>query len=179
MRKIVLTFGLIAGAVMSAMMIITQQFHDEIGFERTGLVVGYATMVLAFVMVYVGIRSYRDNVAGGSVTFGRAFGVGLLIALVATVCYVATWEVIYYNFAPDFADKYAAHVIEKARHSGASEAQIAVQVKKMADFKEMYRNPLINIAFTVLEPLPVALLVTLISAGVLSRKRRGISPAVA
>ena len=62
-------------------------------------------MVLAFLLIYFGIRSYRDNVAGGTVRFGRAFAVGALIATVASVCYVATWEVIYFNFAPDFAAK--------------------------------------------------------------------------
>ena len=42
----------------------------------------------------------------------------------------------------------------------------------MAAFAEQYKNPLINIAYTYLEPLPVALLFTLVSAGMLSRKRR-------
>ena len=172
MRKIVLTFGLIAGGILSAMMAITFPFHDRIGFENTGLIVGYTSMVLAFLMVFVGVKSYRDNVAGGQVTFGRAFKVGLLITAVASACYVATWEVIYYKFAPDFTEKYAAHEVEKARASGATEAQIAATTARMEKFKEMYRNPLVNIALTLLEPLPVGIVFTLVAAGVLSRKRR-------
>ena len=171
MRKIVLTFGLIAGAFLSAMMLITLPFHDEIGFDNS-LIVGYTTMVLAFLMVFFGVRSYRDNVAGGSVTFGRAFIVGLMITAVASVCYVATWELVYSKLAPDYLDKYAAYSLEKARKSGATDAQIAAKTKEMAEFKEMYKNPVINIAFTFLEPLPVGLLFTLVAAGVLSRKRR-------
>ena len=42
----------------------------------------------------------------------------------------------------------------------------------MAQFKEMYANPLINAAFTILEPLPVGVLISLISAGVLRRGRQ-------
>jgi hypothetical protein len=129
-------------------------------------------MVLAFLMVFFGVRSYRDNVAGGSVTFGRAFMVGLMITAVASVCYVATWELAYSKLAPDYLDKYAAYSVEKARKSGATDAQIDAKTKEMAEFKEMYKNPLINIAFTLLEPLPVGLLFTLVAAGVLSRKRR-------
>ena len=170
MRKIVLTFGLIAGAIMSAMMLIALPFQDRIGFER-GAIVGYTSMVLAFLMVYVGVRTYRDNVAGGSVRFGRAFLVGLLITLVATACYVATWEVIYYKLAPDFSDKYAAYVVQKAKQSGAPQAEIDAKLKQMAAFKEAYQNPLVNIAYTFLEPLPVGLLFTLVAAGVVSRKR--------
>jgi hypothetical protein len=171
MRKIVLTFGLIAGVILSAMMLLTLPFHDQIGFDR-GLIIGYTTMVLAFLMVFVGVKSYRDNVAGGRVTFGRAFTVGLLITAVATVCYVATWEVINYQLAPDFADKYAAYVVDKARRSGATDAEIAEKTREMAEFKEKYRNPLVNVALTSLEPLPVGILFTLIAAGVLTRKRR-------
>lgn len=178
MRKIVLTFGLIAGAILSAMMLITLPFHDQIGFDR-GAIVGYTTMVLAFLMVFFGVRSYRDNVAGGSVTFGRAFIVGLMITAVASVCYVATWELVGYKLAPDYLDKYAAYSVEKARKSGATDAQIAAKTKEMAEFKEMYKNPLVNIAYTLLEPLPVGLLFTLVAAGVLSRKRRAGSVATA
>jgi hypothetical protein len=44
----------------------------------------------------------------------------------------------------------------------------------------MYKNPLVNIAFTFLEPLPVGLIFSLVTAGVLSRKRRaGVTEAAA
>ena len=171
MRKTVLNFGLIAGAILSAMMLVTIPFQDQIGFDK-GAIIGYTTMVIAFLMVFFGVKSYRDNVAGGSVTFGRAFIVGLMITLVASACYVATWQLVYHKLAPDFVDKYAAYAMEKAKKSGATAEQIAAQKKEMADFIELYRNPLINIAITLLEPLPVGLVFTLVTAGVLSRKRR-------
>src|SRR5215210_635081 len=107
MKKTVLTFGLISGAILSAMMLATLPFHDAIGFDRA-LVVGYTTMVIAFLLIFFGVRSYRDNVAGGSVRFGRAFAVGALIGAVASVCYVATWEVAYSRLAPDYLTKYQA-----------------------------------------------------------------------
>lgn len=171
MRKIVLTFGLIAGAMLSAMMLLTIPFMDKIGFEK-GEIIGYTTMVLAFLMIYFGVKSYRDNVAGGSVTFGRAFLVGLAITMVASSCYVATWQVVYYKFAPDFLEKYSAFAMEKAKKSGASEAKIAATRKEMAEFVAFYKNPFANIAMTFLEPLPIGLLFALGSAGILSRKRR-------
>ncbi len=178
MRKIVLTFGLIAGAILSAMMLLTIPFADRIGFDK-GAIIGYTTMVLAFLMVYFGVRSYRDNVAGGSVSFGRAFSVGLLIVVIASVCYVATWQFIYYRVTPDFMEKYSAYTLEAARKGGASEAEITAKAEEMAKFSEMYKNPLVNIGFTFLEPLPVGLVFTLVTAGVLSRKRRAAEPAVA
>ena len=174
MRKIVLTFGLIAGAILSGMMLISMSLVDRIGFDK-GEVIGYTTMVLAFLMVFFGVKSYRDNVAGGTIRFGRAFKVGLLITIIACICYVATWQLIYYQLVPDFSDKYAAYAVEKARLSGASEAELATRTQEMASFREMYRNPLVNIAITLLEPLPIGLLATLMTAGVLSRKRQAAS----
>jgi hypothetical protein len=178
MKRTVWTFGLISGAILSAMMLLTIPFMDEIGFDR-GMVVGYTTMVLAFLLVFFGVRSYRDNVAGGSVGFGRAFTVGALIALIASACYVATWQVLYFKFQPDFLAKMQAYRIEKAQASGDSPAEIQALVVEMEKFAEMYQNPAINAAITFLEPLPVGLIFALVTAGVLSRRRRSEAPGLA
>jgi len=173
MKNTVLKYGLISGALISLMMLLTIPFHDQIGFGISGLVVGYTTMVLAFLLIYFGVRSYRDTVGGGTVRFGRALAIGVLIAAVSSACYVATWEVMYFKFMPDFMDKYSAHEVAKARSSGASEEQIASRKAEMEKLAVMYRNPLYNSALTFMEPLPVGLLIALISAGVLSRRRKG------
>ena len=170
MKRIVLTFGLISGALLSIMMLATIPFMDRIGFDK-GEIIGYTTMVLAFLMVFFGIRSYRDTVLDGTIGFGRAFQVGILITLISCVCYVATWQVIYYKMAPDFGEKYTAHVIEKARASGATEQQLAAQKAQMAQFMELYKNPLFNVAITFVEPFPVGLVITIVCAGILRRKR--------
>ena len=171
MKKIVLTFGLIGGAIMSAMFLITYPFHDAIGFDRA-LIIGYTSIVLAFLLIFFGVRSYRDNVGGGRIGFGRALGVGTLIALVTSLCYVAMWEVAYFTFAHDYMDKYQAHELEKARAKGDSEEAIARQQAEMEKFEAMYQNPLINAAMTLAEPLPVGLVVALVTAGILSRRRK-------
>jgi len=171
MKKTVLTFGLIGGAVMAVMMFATLPFVDRIGFDK-GFIIGYTTMILAFMMVFFGIRSYRENIGQGHISFGRGFAVGILITLIACVCYVVAWEILYFNFMPDFLDKYSAYVIEKARASGASQQAIDAQVQQMKSFKAMYANPLINAAMTFTEPFPVGLLVTLISAAILRKKTK-------
>ena len=175
MRKTVLTFGVISGAISSAMMLLTLPLLDRIGFDR-GMILGYSLIVLSFLLVFFGVRSYRDDVAGGTVGFGRALAVGLLITLVSCAFYVATWELIYYKLAPGFGDKYAAHIIEKERAAGATPEQLQATAQRMEEFKKLYQNPLVNIAFTFVEPFPIGFLVSLISAGVL---RRRAGPALA
>jgi hypothetical protein len=175
MNKTVIKYGLISGVLASAMMMLTMNFHDQIGFGAAGLVLGYTTMVLAFLLIYFGVRSYRDTVGGGTVGFGRALAIGVLIAAISSACYAATWEVIYYKYMPDFMEKYSAHQLEKVRANGASEAEIAAEKAEMDKFAEMYKNPVYNVGITLMEPLPVGLLVALISAWVLSRrKKRGV-----
>lgn len=168
MKKTVLTFGLLSGAVSSVMMLVTTPFWESIGFDRAEIV-GYTTIIASFLLVFFGIRSYRERV-GGSLTFTRGFAVGILITLVSSTCYVATWQLVARRFAPDFIDKYQAHLIDKAKAAGATPAELDEKAREMAQFKEWYANPFLNVAFTFLEPFPIGLAVTLISAAVLRRK---------
>lgn len=179
MKKTVLTFGLISGVIISVLMVAAIPFHDQIGFDR-GYVVGYTSMLAGFLLIYFGVRSYRDNVAGGSVKFGRAFAVGALIALISSAMYTATWEVVYFGgFMPDFLPKYQAHVIEKARADGATQQELDAKTAQLKSMAAAYQNPVLNAGMTLLEPLPVGLLIALISAAVVSRKRRTEGPMAA
>src|ERR1700732_3299988 len=121
MKKTVLTFGLISGVLSSLMMVATVPFLHKIGLNK-GLVIGYTAIVLSFLLVFFGIRSYRDNAGNGQITFSKAFAVVIAITLISCIFYVVTWEVLYFNFLPDFMDKYDAHMIEKVKASGAGPA---------------------------------------------------------
>ena len=171
MKQIVLKFGLISGAIFVAMMVTTMPFMDQIGFQY-GEIIGYTSLVVAFLFVFFGIRSYRENVGNGYITFGRAFKVGILITVIACLCYVISWQIIYYGFVPDFGEKYSQYLIEKSRAAGASPEQIANEAAEMQRFWAIYKNPVYNFLITFfVEPFPVGLLITVISALIL-RKRR-------
>jgi len=174
MKRIVLIFGLISGVLCSAMMAASVALSDRIGHGLGSYVLGYTIIVLSFLLVFFGIRSYRENVGDGAITFARGFTVGILITLITCVCYVVTWEIVYYNFMPDFMDKYAAHMVEKAKASGLSQAQLQAQLAQIERSRELYANPLYNSAITFMEPFPVGLVITLISAAVLRKKRVGM-----
>jgi uncharacterized protein DUF4199 len=172
MKRIVLTFGLISGAVLAAMLIITMPFADKIGFGTGGMILGFTTMILAFLLVFFGIRSYRETVGNGEISFFKALGVGLLIMVVANLCYVVTWEIIYFNFLPEFGPKYTAHAIETVRASGKSPEEIAREIEKVKWMMNLYNNSvLFSAAVSFIEPTPVGIPMTLISA-LLLRKRR-------
>jgi hypothetical protein len=177
LKKTILTFGVISGVISSLMMIATVPFMERIGSDR-GYVLGYTTIILSLLLVFFGVRSYRDNVAKGQITFGKAFLVGLAITVISCLFYVATWEIIYFNFMPDFMDKYGAQVIQKMQASGATAAAIQQQTEQLDKLKVLYKNPFFNMAMTFIEPFPVGLVITFISAAFL-RKKAPSQPAVA
>ncbi len=175
MKKTVLTFGLIGGVIISVLTAATIPFAKQIGFDKAEFV-GYTIMLLSFLMVFFGIRSYRENVGHGQISFGRAFAVGSLITLVISACFVLTWEILYFNFLPNFATDYTNYLVEKMKAAGQSQQAIDAQVQQMRDFKQLYDNPLINAAITLIEPVPVGLLMTLISSLLLRKKGTDSSP---
>jgi hypothetical protein len=151
------------------MMAITLPFAHKIGFNSS-LLLGYTTIVLSLLLVYFGVRSYRDNVNSGQITFGKAFAVGICITLISCLCYVVAWEVIYFNFLPNFMEEYGAHALERAKVAGASDATLLKQAEELKKSKEMYNNVFYNAALTFTEPFPVGLVITLLSAALLRRK---------
>jgi hypothetical protein len=169
MKKTVLTFGLISAAVSIGLMLASLPFLNTHGYETMD-VIGYASMVAAALLVFFGIRSYRENAADGRLTFGRGLVVGLLITLISTLCYVVAFQLVYFKFVPDFGERFAACMVECARASGASAQEIDQTAKQAEMFKGMYDNPAANAALTFAMSFPIGLLASVTSAAIL-RKR--------
>ena len=173
MKKNILIYGLIAGAVVSTLMLFSVNYisHCEGNVDYgTSMLIGYASMLLAFSLVFVGIRNYRDKYNGGVISFGKAFKIGILIVLIASTIYVAAWLIDYFFFIPDFAEKYSAHMLDELKAKGASQMEIDKQTKEMANFCRMFKNPFFNAMMTYVEILPVGVIATLISSLILKRK---------
>jgi hypothetical protein len=170
MKKNVIVFGLISGFIVSAWMVGGVAWCYSSGNFEGNMLLGYASMILAFSLVFVGVKNYRDKYNSGIISFGKAFRVGLYITLVASTMYVLVWLVDYYVFIPDFMDKYSAHVISRALNSGARADEIAAKTKEINSMKEMYSTPLMVVLLTYMEIFPVGLIISVITALILKRK---------
>ena len=171
MKKIVLVFGSIAGVIVGGMFFATYPLHENgILTPEYGMLVGYTTMIIALSLIFFGVKSYRDNQLNGAISFGKAFGVGLLITLVAGVIYALTWEVMFNTLASDYLQKFNAYSLQKMKDAGASVAELAVKQKEMKEFDEMYKNPIVRFGFTLAEISPVGILISLVSASLLRKK---------
>lgn len=172
MKKSILIYGLIAGLIVTAWMIagMFKLFgSDFIG----GMLVTYSTMLVAFSLIFVSVKGFRDKQNNGVITFGKAFRMGLMITLIASTIYVLVWMTDYYFFIPDFFKWYSAHEVAEMKASGASAADIQKQVTLVQGYAEVYKNPFYNAMYTYLEILPVGLLVSVIAALILRRKPAG------
>ncbi len=167
MKRIILVYGLIAGTIVGSMFFITMPLYEKgILTMENGELVGYSTMIVALSLIFFGIKSYRDNHLQGSITFGKALKVGLLITLIASLIYAITWEVIY-NTMTDFVTQMGDKYFEKLKAEGSTQAEID-------EYKAIYENPFIRFAMTLMEIAPVGILISLLSAGLL--RIRGFLP---
>jgi hypothetical protein len=169
MNKIILRYGLIAGAVAALLMLCTGLYlrsnPDFSGME----VWGFGGIILSMLFVFIGVRVYREEECNGQISFWSAFKVGGLIALIACVCYALAWMVVSAWLMPNFMDVYAEKTLEGMRLAQKSEAEIQAATADMEHYKALYANPLYKFLLTLMEPSPVAVLVTLVSAFALKK----------
>jgi hypothetical protein len=173
MKKNVLVFGIISGLVISIFMsisMISMSKNPQAEYGMNSMVIGYLSMLIAFSLIFVAVKNYRDKQNGGFISFGQAFKMGLLIALIGSTIYVITWALVYNLYLPDFMDKSVESMIKQAKPE-----ELQAVTKQAQEYKNMYKNPFMFTFMTYMEILPVGLIVSLITALILKRKK----PAVA
>jgi hypothetical protein len=167
MRRIILTYGIIGGIIVSTLMLLN--ISSGIDWEN-GYLKGYTVMVIALSTIFFAVKTYRDKHLGGAISFGKAFLMGLCITLVASTLYVASWMVYSSVSKQDYMQEYYEHEKAELEKSHKSPAEVQAELQEMRKFQEMYKNPVVKIGFTYVEILPVGLLISLICAGVLRRR---------
>lgn len=172
MKKIVIICGIVGGLIAGGWAVLFIALaKDNLEKFDNGEIYGYTAMILAFSLVFVGVKNYRDKHLGGAISFGNAFKVSMLIVAIASTVYVVLWLIDYYVFVPDFAEIYTRCVLDKMKASGASSAAIAKQAADMAEFSKNYKNPFFNAAITYCEILPVGIVMALLASLILKKKR--------
>lgn len=168
MKKIIWVCGVIAGIISVSWGVVSEGVLSNIFSLNTRMIFGYVTMILAFSLIFVGIKNYRDTYSNGHITFGKALSIGLLITLIASTVYVVVWMIDFSYFVPDFGEKYQAQAIAEMKASGVSTAEIQKQAVEMAATMTKYKtNFFFRAMFTYLEIAPVGIAVSLIAALIL------------
>jgi hypothetical protein len=170
MSRIILIYGVIGGLIVAVPMAVSMLALSENAVPDNAALYGYLSMLLAFTMVFVGIKHYRDKVQGGVIRFGRAFSVGLGISAVASLFWVVGWEIMLAS-GFDFGSAYLDSVLTAAEARGAPAAEIERVRLETAEFLAMYANPLFRMPITFVEMFPIGVLISLVSAALLRNSR--------
>ncbi|NCP12213.1 MAG: DUF4199 domain-containing protein [Sphingomonadales bacterium] len=168
--KYALIYGTIAGAVIIAVMV---AMFAITGPEGAGgsVWMGYLVMIVALSLIFVGVKRFRDIEQGGVVSFGRAFGVGFGIAVVASIAYVLAWEAYLAISGVDFIGSYVDSAIKALDSEGLNAAERAAKVAELETLRSQYANPLFRLPMTFIEIFPVGLVVALLSALILKNPK--------
>ena len=172
MKKIVLKNGLIGGLITTFIMGIGVYFAsgEEDNFS-TSMIVGFAGMFLAHTFLFTGVKQYRDLINNGVISFGTAFKVGLLIALIISSIYVFVWLIEFKYFFPEFMNKFTEVQLSELNNSGLSSSEIASKAKEIEQTRITYNNNTFYvIAMTYMEILPIGILFSTIAGFVYKRK---------
>lgn len=172
MKKIIITYGIIAGLITGGLMLATMPlFVNGTIDQNHGFWIGMTGIVISLSLVFFGVKSYRDNQADGTITFGKGLLIGLGITMIASLFYVVAWEITYAQSGDWFLEQWKNGELEKLRSSGAPETDIQQAQKDWVGFAEMYKNPVIRYGMTLMEIFPVGLFISLISAALLRNKQ--------
>jgi hypothetical protein len=107
-------YGSIAGVVVIAILGTVLTVWGEREFA-TSMTLGYLVMLVILSLLFVGVKRYRDVELGGTIRFGRAFGLGAAIAAIAGVFYALSWEVVLAVTDFAFIEQYSAAMADQAR----------------------------------------------------------------
>lgn len=170
MLRVILMYGIIGGIIVAVPMALTMNSTAAGTIPENAALYGYLSMLLAFTMVFVGIKHYRDKVLGGVIRFLPALGVGLGISAVASLFWVVGWEATLAS-GFDFGGAYTDSVVAAAQARGAAPAEVESLRTETAEFLAMYANPLFRLPITFVEMFPLGVLISLVSAALLRNSR--------
>jgi hypothetical protein len=165
MSRTILINGVIAGLV-SIFGILGTMMADT-----HSLWLGYLVMLVALSSILVGVKQYRDHELGGTIRFGRAFLIGLGIAVVASFVYTVIWEAYLALTHYRFMNEYFDSILAAKRAAGVTGANYQKAVAEVDAMRQQYADPLYRLPMTFIELFPVGLLIALVSAVLLRNPR--------
>ncbi len=170
MKKTILTFGPVSSVMMAAMYVLFCMARDS-GNVFISQILTYTAVFLLFMMLFFGIKYYRDKAHSSFISFGKAIRVGIYISLASSLCSAMIWMLLYEPVFKDFMTDHTAALIEKLNVSGASIADIAAKKEEIIKHNELYNNPFLRAGIIFVQGFPVEIIMAVIAAFVLKKKR--------
>lgn len=162
MKKTVLKFGMYAGITIVLLFLLSYTLLSDLSFSYQEII-GYTSMIISLSFVFIGIKSYRDKELGGSISFGKALGLGMLISLVPALLF-GLFDAVYVAFIyPEFFDEYYVYMEQeyRAEYSGA---ELAAKLDQMNSMKGVMDTPVATFILMFITVLLLGFVMSLISS---------------
>jgi hypothetical protein len=132
-------------------------------------ILGYASILLSMIFVFLGIKQYRDKFNGGFISYGKALKLGLLIVLLPSIAF-GLFDLIYTHYLdPDFMSKYYDQMVAQMR-TALPAAEFEAKLKEMENSKAMFQNVFFQFFIMATTVMAVGFMVAVVSAFVLRKK---------
>lgn len=169
MKSIVFRYGIYASLIIVVLGTAGILIGKNLDYS-TQEIIGYLTILVAMIFVFLGIRHYRNHVNGGSLTFGQGLKTGLLIVLIPAVAF-GLFNILYTEVInPTWKDDYYSAYIENLKKTTPA-GKIDAAIKKAEQQKEMFANPVFEFILMAGTVFIIGFMVTIISALSLRRNK--------
>ena len=178
MKKNILKYGLISGAVIVLIPVISELFIGT-GPEsyRMGEIIGYSTMILSLLVIFMAVNEYKKRHPNAPVNGRQILLIGCGISAIAGAMFgLYNWVYVTY-LQPDFVDQYFNYYIENIRNSGITQQEIDAQIAELEQQKEMFTNPVVNFAAMFVTVFAIGLIISIVSAFAQSSKKSQLQQA--
>ncbi|NKI30830.1 DUF4199 domain-containing protein [Croceivirga thetidis] len=168
MKKTIIKYGAFGAIAICVLFLLSWYVMDDLSFASQE-VLGYASMIIALLFVFFGIKHYRDNENNGKVAFKKALTIGVLISLITAVVF-GILDVIYTEVLnPTFMDDYYNASVEQMKVSMSPE-EFKVKLAELESQKELFTNPLFSFGLMTMTVFVIGFIISLISSLILQRK---------
>jgi len=128
--------------------------------QSTNKSLGNAFMIIQLIVLFLLMKSYRDNFMHGMITYGQAVGAGVIICLYSTVIMAVFSYILYAFIDPGLIDKMIAMSEEAGLKKGYTQEQIDMGMK----FTKKIMNPPVLAAMSVFIGMFMGTIMSLILA---------------
>ena len=168
MKKSVLRYGGYSAAVLVILFVIGMALGEGLDYGIRE-VIGYASIILSLLFVFLGIKHYRDQENNGLISFGKGLVIGLLISVIASLAF-GLIDLIYVRFInPEFVTEYYNEMVEQVRATVPAE-EVEAKIEEMEAQREMFSSPAMSFMLMFLTVFVIGFIVSIISALILQRK---------
>jgi len=165
MKNPIIRNGVYSGLTMFVLFAIAYFIGGDFGMQE---IIGYLSILISLIFVFLGIKQYRDEIGNGNITFGKAMQVGLLIVLIPSIVF-GLYNLIYIEYIdPNFIENYYADALAKMKDSLPPE-EFSIKAVEIEAEKEAFGSPTVQFGAMAATVFLMGVVVSIISSFVLKK----------